>query len=96
MKAYLNSKGIAVKRKRIQRLMLLMDLESVAPKSNTCRQRKGHKVYPYLLKNMSITELDPVWYYDITFIRLANDFVYLTAVMNEINVMCFTGKSQWP
>ena len=78
MKDYLNRKGIAVNRKRIQRLMRLMGLESVAPKPNTSRQRKGHKVYPYLLKKMSITEPDQVWCSDITYIRLAHGFVYLT------------------
>jgi len=82
MTAYLNRKGISVNRKRIQRLMRLMGLESVAPKPNTSRQRKGHKVYPYLLKKMSITEPDQVWCSDITYIRLAHGFVYLTAVMD--------------
>jgi len=60
MKVYLNRKGISVNRKRIQRLMRLMGLESVAPKPNTSRQRKGHKVYPYLLKKISITEAGQV------------------------------------
>jgi putative transposase len=82
MTAYLNRKGIAVNRKRIQRLMRLMGLESVAPKPNTSRQCKGHKVYPYLLKKMSITEPDHVWCSDITYIRLTHGFVYLTAVMD--------------
>jgi putative transposase len=59
-----------------------MGLESVAPKPNTSRQRKGHKVYPYLLKKMSITEPDQVWCSDITYIRLTHGFVYLTAVMD--------------
>ena len=77
MTAYLNRKGIAVNRN--QRLMRLMGLDSVAPKPNTSRQRKGHKVYPYLLKKMSITEPDQVWCSDITYIRLAHRFVYLTA-----------------
>ena len=58
MKGYSNCKGIPVNRKRVQRLMCLMGLESVAPKPNTSRQRKGHKVYPYLLKKISITEAD--------------------------------------
>ena len=48
--AYLNRKCISVNRKRIQRLMRLMRLETVAPKPNTSRQCKGYKVYPYLLK----------------------------------------------
>ena len=59
-----------------------MGLESVAPKPNTSRQLKGHKVYPYLLKKMSITEPDQVWCTDITYIRPAHGFVYLTAVMD--------------
>ena len=60
MTAYLKSKGIYVNRKRIQSLMRLMGLESVDPKPNISRQRKGHKVYPYLLEKMSITEPDHV------------------------------------
>ena len=88
MTAYLNRKGIAVNRKRIQRLMRLMGLESVAPKPNTSRQRKGHTIYPYLLKKMSIPEPDQVWCSDITFIRLAHGFVYLTAVLGSL---CYHG-----
>ena len=83
MKGYLNRKGVPVNRKRIQRLMRLMGLESIAPKPNTSRQRKEHKVYPYLLKKMSITEPDQVWCSDITYIRLAHGFVYLTAVVMD-------------
>ena len=82
MKVYLSRKGISVNRKRIQRLMRLMGLESIAPKPNISRQRKWHKVYSYLLKNMSITEPDQVWCSDITYIRLAHGFVYLTTVMD--------------
>ena len=82
MTVYLNRKGLSVNRKLIQRLMHLMGLESIVPKPNTSRQRKGHKVYPYLLKKMSITEPDQVWCSDITYIRLAHGFVYLTAVMD--------------
>ena len=79
MTVYLNRKGLFVNRKRTQRLMHFMGLESIVPKPNTCRQRKGHKVYPYLLKKISITEADQVWCSDITYIRLAHGFVYLTA-----------------
>jgi len=82
MKVYLKRRGFPVNRKRIQRLMRLIGLESIAPKPNTNRQRKGHKVYSYMLKKMSITEPDQVWCSDITYIRLAHGFVYLTAVMD--------------
>ena len=57
-----------------------MGLESIAPKPTTSRQRKEHKVYPYLLKKMFITEPDQVWYSYITYIRLAHGFVYLAVV----------------
>ena len=60
MKVYLNLRGFPVNRKRNQCLMRLMGLESIAPKPNTSRHRKGHKVYPYLLKRMTITEPDQV------------------------------------
>jgi len=82
MMVYLNRKGLSVNRKRTQRLMRLMGLESIVPKPNTSRQRKGHKVYPCLLKKILITEADQVWCSDITYIRLAHGFVYLTAVMD--------------
>ena len=82
MKAYMSRRGFPVNRKRTQRLMRLMGLESIAPKPNTSRQNKEHKIYHYLLKKMSITEPDQVWCSDITYIRLAHGFVYLTAVMD--------------
>jgi putative transposase len=66
----LNREGFPVNRKRVQRLMRLMGLESVAPKPNTSKHRKEHKVYPYLLKKMSITDPDQVWCSDITYIRM--------------------------
>ena len=55
MKVHLNRKGFPVNRKPIQHLMCLIGLESIAPEPNTIRQRRGHKVYPDLLKKMSIT-----------------------------------------
>jgi putative transposase len=82
MRDYLNREGFQVNRKRVQRLMRLMGLESVAPKPNTSKRRKEHNVYPYLLKKMSITDPDQVWCSDITYIRMPHGFVYLTAVMD--------------
>jgi len=82
LRDYLNRNGFSVNRKRVQRLMRLMGIESVAPKPNTSRPRKEDKVYPYLLKKLSITKPDQVWCSDITYIRLGHGFVYLTAVMD--------------
>ena len=82
MRIYLNRLGHKVNRKRVQRLMRRMGIESIAPKPNTSRPGKGHKVYPYLLKNLDINKPNQVWCTDITYIRLQGGFVYLTAVMD--------------
>ena len=51
-------KRFKINRKRAQRLMRLMGLEAVCPKRSTSRPAPGHKVYPYLLRNMAITKPD--------------------------------------
>jgi len=82
MCGYLRRQGYQVNRKRIQRLMRKMGIESIAPKPNTSAPRKEHKVYPYLLRGMDIYRPNQVWCSDITYIRLSGGFVYLTAVMD--------------
>jgi putative transposase len=82
MVMWLRSQGHAVNRKRVRRLMRRMGLQSVAPKPNTSRPAPQHKVYPYLLRGLEITRPNQVWCSDITYIRLARGFVYLTAVMD--------------
>lgn len=69
-------------RKRIQRLMRLMGLESVAPRKRTTVANSKHKVYPYLLRGLPITRPNQVWCSDITYIRLRGGFVYLTVEMD--------------
>jgi putative transposase len=82
MRDWLRRQGYAVNRKRVRRLMRKMGLESVAPKPNTSRPAPQHKIYPYLLRGLEIDRPDQVWCTDITYIRLAKGFVYLTAVMD--------------
>jgi len=82
MRDYLRRRGFVANRKRIQRLMRIMGIESVAPGPNTSKPRREHKTYPYLLRGLSITEPNHVWCSDITYIRMAHGFVYLTAVMD--------------
>ena len=82
MRDWLQRQGYAVNRKRVQRLMRRMGLESLAPKPNTSRPAPEHKVYPYRLRGLAIERTNQVWCADITYIRLATGFVYLTAVMD--------------
>ena len=82
MCSWLRRQGYGVNRKRVQRLMRKMGLVSVAPKPNSSRSAPGHKLYPYLLRELYIGQPNHVWCADITYIRMANGFVYLTAVMD--------------
>ena len=69
-------------RKRVQRLMRLMGLEAIYPKRRTTRPAAGHKIYPYLLRNLEILRPDHVWSTDITYVPLRRGFLYLVAVMD--------------
>jgi len=69
-------------RKRIQRLMRLMGIEAIYPRRRTTRPAAGHKIYPYLLRNVAITRPDQVWSTDITYVPMCHGFLYLVAVMD--------------
>jgi putative transposase len=79
---YLVRLGHRVNRKRVQRLMRLMGLASIAPQKRTTIPAPEHKVYPYLLRGLDINRPNQVWCSDITYIRLKRGFVFLTAVMD--------------
>ena len=79
---YLRSLGYQITRKRVRRLMLQMGIHAVYPKPKTSTQNPNHKVYPYLLRNMTIDHANQVWCTDITYIPLARGFMYLAAVMD--------------
>ena len=71
-----------INRKRVQRLMRLMGIVALYPKKGTSRPGKGHKIYPYLLKGLSIDRPNQVFCTDITYIPMAKGFVYLVAIMD--------------
>jgi putative transposase len=79
---WLLAQGEAVNRKRVQRLLRLMGLEAIYPKPKLSTARSGHRVYPYLLRNVSIERPDQVWSTDITYVPLASGFMYLAAVID--------------
>jgi putative transposase len=82
MTLHLQRLGYHVNRKRIQRLMRLMGLEAIYPKPKTSRPHPDHKIYPYLLRNLTIDHPNQVWSSDITYIPMARGFMYLVAVMD--------------
>ena len=82
MTHYLNSQGYQVNRKRVQRLMQIMGLEAIYPRPRTSKPAPDHRVYPYLLRELSIDRVDQVWCADITYIPMAYGFMFLVAVMD--------------
>ncbi len=78
----LRLKGYKINRKKVQRLMRIMGLVSVAPKPNTSKPCKANNVYPYLLGGIDINQNNQVWCTDITYLRMPHGFVYLSAVMD--------------
>ena len=82
MTAVLKRQGHTVNPKRIRRLMRLMGLEAIYPKPNLSKALKEHKIYPYLLRGVSIDQVGQVWSTDITYIRLNSGFIYLVAVID--------------
>ena len=82
MRNHLRRLGYRVNRKRIQRLMRIMGLEAIYPRPRTSRPHPEHKVYPYLLRDLTIDRPDQVWSADITYIPMSRGFMYLVAVMD--------------
>jgi putative transposase len=76
------AQALGLNRKRVQRLMRIMGLEAVGPKPRTTWRAKEHKIYPYLLRNVEVTRPDQVWSTDITYLPLADGYLYLTAVLD--------------
>ena len=79
----LNREGYEVGRKRVRSLMKRMGLEALYRKPNTSKRGKGHNVYPYLLRGLSIDTPNQVWAMDITYIPMAKGFIYLCAVVDS-------------
>src|SRR6476661_3036406 len=78
----LNQAGHGVNRKRVQRLMRVMGIEALVPRPGTSKAAPGHRIYPYLLRGVSITEPNHVWASDITYIPMAQGFLYLVALID--------------
>jgi len=79
---HFNNNGYAIGPKRIRRLMRLMNLQAIYQSPKTSDPNPQHKIYPYLLRNMTIDQVNQVWCTDITYIRLNKGFLYLIAVMD--------------
>ena len=78
----LEARGFAVGRQHVATLMRTMGITAIAPKRRLSKPAPGHKIYPYLLRDLKICEAGHVWCADITYLPLARGFCYLVAVMD--------------
>jgi len=78
----LGREGIEVGRRHVATLMAKMGIEALYRKPNTSKPHPGHKVYPYLLRGLTIERANHVWATDITYIPMACGWVYLCAIVD--------------
>ena len=78
----LRAEGIEIGRERVATMMKRMDITAIYRRPNTSKPAPGHKIYPYLLRNLAVTRPDQVWAMDISYIPMARGFVYLAAVID--------------
>lgn len=78
----LRERGFAANRKCVQRLMRKMGIAARGPKPSTSKPQPGHKIYPYLLRNLTIERPNQVWCADITYVPIGRGFLYLVAIMD--------------
>lgn len=82
LQGLLNAEGHCVGRRHVATLMRKMGIEALYRRPNTSKPAPGHKIYPYLLRNLPVTRPNQVWAMDITYIPMARGFVYLAAVVD--------------
>ena len=78
----LNAEGLVIGRQHVATLMKRMGNEAIYRKPNTSKPAPGHKIYPYLLRNVPVIRPNQVWAMDLTYIPMARGFVYLAAVVD--------------
>jgi putative transposase len=82
MTVILRQHGYEVNRKRVQRLMRQLGIEALYPKPRLSKAHPEHQVYPYLLRDLAVTQSNQVWCTDITYLPVLKGHFYLVAMMD--------------
>jgi putative transposase len=82
LRGLLAAEGCKIGRRHVKTLMQRMGMEALYRRPRTSKPEPGHKVYPYLLRGLSIERPNQVWAMDITYIPMARGFVYLAVVLD--------------
>ena len=83
--AWLATQGHVVNRKRAQRLMRLLGLVAIYQRPHTSKPAMAHRIYPYLLRGLTIERVNQVWCSDVTYIPMAKGFLYLVVIMDWVS-----------
>ena len=83
LRDFLRGEGVSIGRARVITMMRRMEIEAVYRRPNTSKPAPGHKIYPYLLRDVTVDRPDQAWAMDITYIPMARGFVYLAAVIDR-------------
>ena len=78
----LKAEGREIGRRHVATLMKKMGVEAIYRRPNTSKPGPGHRIYPYLLRNLAVTRPNQVWAADITYVPMARGFVYLVAIVD--------------
>ena len=82
MATVLSGNDLSVNRKRVKRLMGIMNIQAIYPRPRTTQSSAEHSKYPYLLRGLAATKPDEVWTADITYIPMSGGFMYLVAIID--------------
>ncbi|WP_153039330.1 IS3 family transposase, partial [Pseudovibrio axinellae] len=78
----LKAEGFDIGRRRVRSLMKRMGIEAIYRRPNTSKPASGHKIYPYLLRDVAVLRPSQVWAIDISYIPMAKGFTYLVAIID--------------
>jgi putative transposase len=82
LQGLLKAEGYQTGRRHVRTLMKKMGLEAIYRRPNTSKPASGHKIYPYLLRNLAVRRPNHVWAMDLTYVPMARGFVYLAAIVD--------------
>ena len=78
----LKLEGHEIGRKHVSTLMRKLNIQAIYRKTNTSRRNQAHRIYSYLLSDLTIKRPNQVWAMDTTYIPMRRGFVYLSAVLD--------------
>jgi putative transposase len=82
LRGLLAAEGSKIGRRHVKTLMRRTGIEALYRRPRTTKPEPGHKIYPYLLRGVQVTQPNQVWAMDITYIPMERGFVYLAVVLD--------------